>query len=295
LNRNKGLKHLDLSKTGFTAKTGTQLLTWLGSSYQVRRIDMSDNKLDSSVGHEIAKFMRTANGLTSLNISNTRIGSSAVNFVCEALTNNKSLRELYLNGNPFDKKGGEVILESLKVNVTLQKLGIANCQLGKDLVIKIAKTMNQSKLRYLDLSETPEFKDRECVIAWKDTLASSACILEEFICQASLNYEAMKDIMQALETNKSLKSLDLSRNKIGGKAGGDLKPFAQSLQKNATLETLILRGTEITSAAFKPFIETLDGKNRTLKTVIVGDNGKEPLATWNSMLGNYNLHFSFSF
>jgi hypothetical protein len=171
--------------------------------------------------------------------------------ICQAIGSNKSLRHLFINGNEFDKKGsGSIIVESLRSNDTLQKLGIGYCALGKSLIVSLAAVFKaSSKLRYLDVSGTPDFKEvrlfslspsllvvvlllsfyiffnlnsgffdaqLEVVRAWKDTLASPGCILEEFVCTDSqLSVDGIKELSDALTTNKYMKRIDFSKNKLG--------------------------------------------------------------------------------
>jgi len=52
--------------------------------------------------------------------------------------------------------------------------------------------------------------------AWKDTLGSAGCILEEFVCaNCQLTVDGVKELSEGLVTNKYLKKLDISRNKLG--------------------------------------------------------------------------------
>eukprot|EP01102_Stenamoeba_stenopodia_P005451 TRINITY_DN160_c0_g1_i3.p1 TRINITY_DN160_c0_g1~~TRINITY_DN160_c0_g1_i3.p1 ORF type:complete len:1038 (-),score=290.46 TRINITY_DN160_c0_g1_i3:626-3739(-) len=161
MQRNTGLQRFDLAATKFTSKTATKLLAWVSERPQMRSLIMADNKLEESTGKAVAKFLSGSSGLTMLDISRTKIGAKAVTEICQALGANKSLRQFYLNGNEFDKKGsGAVIIESLKSNDTLQRLGLADCALGKTLLISLAGVLKaSSKLRYIDLSGSPEFKE----------------------------------------------------------------------------------------------------------------------------------------
>lgn len=295
MERNSGLKNFDLGNTKFTSKTGVKLINWLESRSQMRSLVLSDNKLEDSTGKAIAKYLQSASGLMTLDISRTRIGAKSITEICQAIGGNKSLRNLFMNGNEFDKKGsGSIIVESLRSNDTLQKLGIGHCALGKNLIISLAGVIKaSSKLKFLDLSGSPEFKDADVIRAWKDTLGAPSCILEEFICaESQLTVDGVKELSDALVNNKYLKKIDFSKNKLG-KAG--LLHVANALVANKNITEVTLKATDITPAIASEFVSALDGKNRTLKTVVVGENGKNTLPEWQALLHNANVHFQFQF
>jgi len=219
--------------------------------------------------------------------------------ICEALPQNKSIRYLDISGNVFDKKsGGAALLDALKKNSTLRNIGVGGMGLGKEVLCELSSFVKESRtLKGVYLRETVEFKLPECVSAWITTLSSPNCQLEEIsFAKCSLSPESIQNIFNTLTSNTFLKKLDMSENKLG-KQG--LIHLATALQKNLTLQSLTLRGTDITPALVPDFVAAMDHKNITLRRIEIGDNptvGSKSaplLPEWRTILGSSNSHFQF--
>jgi hypothetical protein len=67
------------------------------------------------------------------------------------------------------------------------------------------------------------------------------------------------------------------------------------LVSNKNITEVSLKATDINPVVAAEFVSALDGKNRTLKTVFVGENGKNTLQEWQALLSNANVHLQFQF
>jgi Ran GTPase-activating protein (RanGAP) involved in mRNA processing and transport len=203
----------------------------------VARLNIGGNKLGSSNASILVDFVKASPSLRELDVSFLGISSSATHPLVDALVHNQSITTLNLSGNSIDKKLASELSRMIKNNKTISKLALRSCGLDKAIMVEICASLcDNTTLREMDLAG--------------NRMDSS---------------EAIEQLEVALETNKTLSSLNIAACRID--ANG-IYTLCAGLKENTVIERLHLDGNPIGNAGLMRLIEGLQGaKKLTIVTL----------------------------
>ncbi|EGZ22664.1 hypothetical protein PHYSODRAFT_488550 [Phytophthora sojae] len=184
----------------------------------------------------------------SLYVMSTRsISDADFGRLASSISGNSQLEELYLSGHKVGAQGLQAFADCLAVNSTLKHLSLGSEALGDDAVKTLSAGLArnaQSALESWDL----EFK--------------------------SLGVDGAAAVGELLKTNKSLKTVTLSRNQIGDEG---VKKLAERLSENAEagVKELSVTDVGISGAGLDSLAALVEKESCSLMTLQVSFNGLE--------------------
>jgi len=213
------------------------------------------------------------------------LGFSNISELAEALKSNRSLKKLDLRRNRFGPAGGVALAGALKVNIALTDLNLCG---GSDLtdIKELAEALKSNRsLSKLNLSYNKFGAAGGVALAGALKVNVALTNLVLFNC----NLTDIKELAEALKSNRSLSKLDLSGNAFGpagvaALAGAlkvnvaltdlnlgrcyltDIKELADALKSNHFLSTLALERNKFGSAGGAALADALK-TNATLEQV----------------------------
>ncbi|KAL7846201.1 hypothetical protein AOLI_G00243930, partial [Acnodon oligacanthus] len=225
-------------------ETVCSALTSADSSLQ--ELDLSNNDLQDSVELLSAGLKSPSCKLQTLRFIFSLISEEACeNLRSVLLAENSSLHELDLNNNDLQDSGVEKLCAGLKSShCKLQILRLSGCNLEEEAcenlksVLQTENSLKELDLSYNDLQDPGV--EKLCA-----GLKSSHCklqILRLFLC--NLEEEACENLKSVLQTQNSLKELDLSYNDL--EDSGVEKLCAGLKSSHCKLQILRLSGCMIT-------------------------------------------------
>ncbi|KAL7875402.1 hypothetical protein AOLI_G00103650 [Acnodon oligacanthus] len=173
------------------------------------------------------------------------LGGEACEILSSVLQSNSSLKELDLSNNDLQDSGVKLLSVGLKSShCTLEILRLASCNLGGEACEILSSVLqSNSSLKELDLSSN-DLQDSGVKLL-SVGLKSSHCTLEILrLASCNLGGEACEILSSVLQSNSSLKELDLSSNDLQDSA---VKLLSVGLKSShCTLEILSLLGCMVT-------------------------------------------------
>ena len=160
----------------------------IGANSKLKLLDISDNHLSYRNIINIGRCLKHNTTLTSLILDRNNINIDGINIICSVLRNN-ILTHLSLQSNIITTRGGTNIISALHNNTSLTSLDLSNNHIGLD--------------GSLDFT-----------IALNATLQVNTILNSLFINSNCLNNTAMTMIAVALQTNTTLRKLEIFGNQI---------------------------------------------------------------------------------
>lgn len=271
LSRNTTLTSVDLSGNFLRDAGAAALSDGLGLNKTIRMLCLAGNAIGSQGGEAIGEAMKSNTSITSLDLKDNKIKCDGAYAMAKALDINSSLRELNMSNNEICSKDNatgcldavEFLAEVLtRHNQSLEVLHLRENDLGEDAAFSCADMLRfpTGGLREVDFSKNP-FGDAVCEFA-KSMVTSPLCKLS--LSAVNAGDEAGEAFAEALQSNPTLVSLDLSSNSFGPQTA---ERMAQVLKdNNTTLQVLDLGSNKLTAAGLAHFEDysgacTLDLKN----------------------------------
>jgi hypothetical protein len=155
-----------------------------------------------------------------------------------------------------EKSGLQLIIEALKKSTSITSINLSNCQLNDKMAKVLAASLQENRtLKKLALGMNV-IKSKGIRVLSKAVGQHSS--LETLILASNINIDKSGwiDFFSALAGNTSLRQLDLDACLIGDKEASAL---AAMLQKNRTLEKLILSNNQITVEGMTVLAKSLEG------------------------------------
>ena len=228
--------------------------------FAIRELLISASHGNASDQYELDDYK-----LTGINLRNKGLGDAKGKCLGEALVLCHDITSLDLSGNRFTDDSMQLILESI--------------------------LKSHTPLTSLDLSDNK--LDNLSIDMLKDNCSSDDCRLRElFLSKSDIDDEECAEFMKSLYHNKSITSLDLSNNLIGGKEEyNDIIPsfvtggvgIAECLTLNNVLTYLDLSWNNIRKESALTLAKAL-GTNQTLTVLILKQNNLGDVA------GQYLAH-----
>eukprot|EP01080_Neovahlkampfia_damariscottae_P006971 gene6971-11137_t len=237
------------------------------------------------IGKAIGNFLQVNSHLKSLSIAKSEISNDDVRIISEVLLEKNTLTYLSLSRNLISENGAFFLAIAIVTNTTLEHLAIENNNIGSIGMKHLLNSLEiNESLRILDVSRNnisddgiKEFNKFNGLKSFKlnNNNIKNGKLVSKFISNSSLKTlhishnmieGDVKHIMDILESNKNLTTLDVACNQITNESSASI---GNMLSKNKTLQFLNLSGNYIKEFEY---IAIGIGKNTQLKQLILRGN-----------------------
>lgn len=245
------ISEIKIQKNKISLEELKRLAEALEKNTSVTSVDLEENKIGVEGATVLADILKKNQTITKLNLGNNKISAGGAIALAEALKHNSTLKELDLRGNGIGKKGAEAVAVSLQTNASVTSLCLNNNKLGKEgLISFIGKLKGNKTIRHLYLSYnnsnvpwgyTYSHLSANDVTSLVDFIKSSSSLTVFYFTNNRVTDSAIKTILEALENNTSIITLNLADNFIGSKTANAL---AKLLGCNKVLRRVSLAASE---------------------------------------------------
>ncbi|XP_075680834.1 F-actin-uncapping protein LRRC16A-like isoform X3 [Dermatophagoides pteronyssinus] len=268
------IAHLDLSGTDCNLESVFGALLH-GCTNNLVHLNLSRNQFsgkksshkDLIVPVSIKKFFSTAIFLRTLDLSHNRLPTDALKAILLGLACNESASNLRINlsSNEFRSNGAAVLELCLADIRCVSGLDLSDNGLDMDLIQVIGAIAKNKSIKYLSIGRNfnnikakhlPKVLD-----AFSTLLQDPDCSIESLLLVDSKLRAEISIILDALGSNQSLITIDISGNLMGLLGA---KTLAKTLQINNHMETIYLDRNLIPTAGFFDIAYALE-RNYTLK------------------------------
>lgn len=203
-------------------------------------------------------FYLKENNLTFLDCKDSVKSREEIDLVCELLEKNETVKiVIYPSFDLSDKV--EEISKTLSKNKTIQNLKLLQNNFNIQNSYKIAKALSSNPtipLRYLDLSLNS--LGDQTVLELIPFLKNNTTLEQLYLINCDITHEGAILLSQVIPTNKNLRSLHLSHNKLGVRGG---EALYEAILSNRILTLMVLSDCEIPNEIRKKIHDKL-GLNR---------------------------------
>ena len=239
---NNSLQSLVISMNNINDNGITKILNTIPST--LVQLIASDCNITCDGAKNIGETLRTTNTLKHLKIPDNPIGDVGISAISDNLHNDQTLIQLVADNCEFHSKGAESVGRMLEVNKTLKSLSIFNNSIGDDGLSAISDNLHNNQtliqldvsycnvhskgigsigkmlevnktLKFLNISNNPIGDDGISTIATGITTNTSTALIELDIHNCEIHNQGTKSIVDVLERNKTLRSINISRYHIG--------------------------------------------------------------------------------
>ena len=255
---------------------------------------MTSNNMTGEVTEDLANVIKSNSHLEQLGLANNNLGPFAI-VILQALKKNTKLQILNLDNNNMTAEVAEDLANVITSNFHLERLGLANNNLGPSAFVLLQALKENTKLQILNLNNNN--MTGEVAEDLANIIKSNSYLEQLGLGNNNLGPSAIV-ILQALKENSKLKILDLNSNKMTAEVAEDL---ANVIKNNLDLEELYLSNNSLGSSAimilqalkenFNLQILNLDYNNMTgevaedLANIIKSNSYLEQLGLGNNNLG----------
>jgi len=268
---NPCLEQLHLYNNNLKAPA-TVILQALKGVSGLKKLDLGSNNMSSKVVDDVAGVIKSNAGLEELHLYNNNLQSSAV-VILQALKGILHLKRLNLGGNKMCFKVADDLADVIKSNVFLEELNLFNNNLHLSLGVILQALKEISNLKKLDLGSNDLSGKLANDLA--DVIKRNAYLEELHLFNCNLESSTV-DILRALQSNSSIKKLDLGNNDL---SKGDVVNLVNVIKSNVFLEELYLFNSNLQSSAGVilqtvkglPYLRKLDLGNNNLSENVADD------------------------
>ncbi|XP_041060832.1 NACHT, LRR and PYD domains-containing protein 14-like [Carcharodon carcharias] len=239
---------------------------------RIQKLNLSNNNLSIESWEEIVSVLIINQTLRELNVSSNRMGEAGLRTLSTALKdprcklqklglNNTSTLDFGMMGSYLEETGMEILSDVLKdPRCTLKGLELANNCLTQKNYEEIASAIRINRtLTHLDLSSNVIQDSGINVLAM--ALMDTSCSLQSLLLtDTKLTPTCCEKLATVLVTNQTLRTLDLSMNKLGDAGVCSLSTALK--EPSCKLETLGLKQTSLTDACCKKLVTALSTTQR---------------------------------
>ena len=167
------------------------------------------------------------------------LSDEQVQKLSSAISENTTIKELDLSGNRINEAGAVALSETLRENKTLETLKLNATKIKKNGMRAIGNALKENDT--LEELELKRFTSKNY--------------------EGSLHADA---VIEAMETNTSLRRLDMDFSSIGDKAANKLVTV---MERNTSLDEVVLNGTEYLKQVESIRQSTADNKNNKIRFI----------------------------
>ena len=284
-----------LNLNGSFQSAGIALLAnGLQNTYTLLQLELANNKITKEAADDIAAIVDKSRNLQVLNLNANVLENVGIIKIANSLQSIITLTELYLSDNNITEKAADDIVTVLSHNNKLKVLNLNRNDLKATGVVKIAKALQMSTLKRLEIERnnaTKEAANDIAVVISRNTnlqvlnlndnnlqaqgiqliataLQSTSSLTHLYVSNNNITKEAASSVAQALFSNPKLQLLHLNGNNLGTIG---VTKVAESLQNVSTLKKLQLNNNGVTDVAAGSIAE-LFSHNNCIQELALGDN-----------------------
>ena len=287
-------------------QVASELIQSLSGHSRLRKLDLSRTNLGKLGCSALVDLLRNPSiNLRVLDLTYNSLGDEEAAALSSGMAGNVSLKEINLSNNTgITEAGWQALFGTLSnSSCRLERLSLIDNDINDAAAQSLSSALaSNTTIKTLDLGEIQGIT----LTGWRvlfEFLRSPTCALENLDLRYNqLNDEVMVSLTEALATNGSLKSLDLSNsNRITGATwqrlfstvltnpsselekldlgscdninDAAIRSLANALVNNSKLKVLILNGNDlITNVGWETFVAVLESPNTSLEKLDLGDN-----------------------
>ncbi|XP_053613472.1 leucine-rich repeat-containing protein 74B-like [Plodia interpunctella] len=258
---------IDLRYYGINPKGFRPMAKALKTNSFVKILDLTDNWISNDGCFHLGEMLLDNVTLTEINLAGCRMGVKGAKMLLNNIHLNRTLRSLNLSKNELGDQGVELLANVFLKGFDLRKLNLSfNKITGRSFLVLSEAFEANNKLTHLDLSwNIISSSPKEFFVLC--TLLSVNLSLEELnLSWNSLNGDHMGNAIKILLANPKVRLLNLSNNKLAGKA---VKDIGMNLRKAKKLETLDLSYNPLSRDDAIKLLERLQERRVKLKRLLL--------------------------
>ena len=300
---------------------GVEILSdFLKENKSIVYLDLSSNDIGIKGADLLFKILINNISIISLNLSSldginrNRICSEGCKFLTTLLKENKFLNELNLSGNSIKNEGLKYIIDGLNNNFSLSILMLGNNEIDEKGISNF-NLIKKCNLMQIDLKEN-SIKNIGLKILGKCMTSSLMTLKKLNISSCKITFEGVKKFFSLIFQNRTINSITLNNNYLGGGKFEDLEPYISNMNlrylglsscsigksfiqlasliiSNNTLKGIDLSYNQIDDECFNHFIK-LPRNNRMLKSLDLSKNfisGNSAKVFFNNLSFNNSLKY----
>ena len=222
-----------MCKMNFGDAGAILISAFLHNNTKIQQLDISHNYTSDDGAVAISEFLKNNSTLQGLNVSFNQIHNRGIIEIGKALETNTTLKTIDISHNNISDDGAVAISEFLKINSTLQELNMSDNKIYNRGIIEIGKALEtNTTLKTIDISHNYISDDGAVAICEFLKINST---LQELNMSYNKIHRGIIEIGKALETNTTLKTIDISHNYISDDGAVAISEF---LKNNSTLQEL---------------------------------------------------------
>eukprot|EP00798_Chlamydomonas_sp_ICE-L_P019001 gene19001-25585_t len=250
---------------------------------------VEQKQLQKSAVARLNDFSDRFRNQPSVDLSALNLGEEGSAYVVEGLAFNLTCQAVDLSKNGIGKMGVGALCQ------VLQGCGVRTLMLGTnsigdegaELLATAISDLGQNGISDRGAKALAEALKLNTTITRLDLsgnaidVEGATAIAEALVANSTLQSLRMRDkyagetaIAEALAANSTLQSLSMSDNYVGEKGGVAL---GEALSKNSSITELYLKGNEMEDAGIAALCEGLQGRERDIKILDIGNNSITPL------------------
>ncbi|XP_076851920.1 NACHT, LRR and PYD domains-containing protein 3-like isoform X2 [Brachyhypopomus gauderio] len=279
----KASRKVILSGCGLTEESCKSLTSVLQTENSLKQLEINNNDLKVSGVEQLCAGLKSSNcKLEILRLSGCGLTEESCKSLTSVLQTENSLKELKINNNDLQDSGVEQLCAGLKSsNCKLEILRLSGCGLTEESCKSLTSVLQtENSLKELEMNNN-DLKDSgvEQLCAG---LKSSNCKLEILrLSLCGLTEESCKSLISVLQTETSLKQLEINNNDLQDSGVEQLCAGLKS--SNCKLEILRLSGCLVTEEGCSSLASALSSNPSHLKELDLtynhpGDSGVKLLS-----------------
>ncbi|XP_076875831.1 NACHT, LRR and PYD domains-containing protein 3-like isoform X2 [Brachyhypopomus gauderio] len=279
----KASRKVVLSGCGLTEESCKSLTLVLQTENPLKQLEINNNDLKDSGVEQLCAGLKSLNcKLEILRLSGCGLSEEACKSLTSVLQRENSLKELEINNNNIKDSGVERLCSGLKSsNSKLEILRLSGCGLTEESCKSLTSVLQrENSLKELEINNN-YLKDSgdEQLCAGLKCSNSKLEILRLSLC--GLTEESCKSLTSVLQTENSLKELEINNNNL--KDSGVEQLCSGLKSSNSKLEILRLSGCLITEEGCSSLASALSSNPSHLKELDLaynhpGDSGVKLLS-----------------
>uniref|UniRef100_A0A5F8GVA8 Capping protein regulator and myosin 1 linker 2 n=1 Tax=Monodelphis domestica TaxID=13616 RepID=A0A5F8GVA8_MONDO len=268
------LTHLDLSGNpgalGVTEDNGLFRALSQGCCANLVYLDASNNTfshVSRAIPASLQSFFSQASSLRHVGLAGTKLPSEALRSLLQGLALNTQLTDIHLDLNTCElRSAGAQVIQDLIFDISSVKaLDLSDNGFDTDMVTLVLAIGRSKSIRHVALGKNFNIKESLGDVLHRivQLTQDDDCPLQSLSVAESKLKLGTSVLLNALGSNPSLTSLDISGNAMGDTGA---KMLAKALQINTQLRTVIWDRNNTTAQGFLDVAHALEG-NHTLKNM----------------------------
>ena len=238
----KGSDKMNLSHTLCGHSHINALARFLAVHPEIKTLELRNNGITDDGISMLSAALMASGGVTALDLSDNKLRWQGVQAIADMLTmKGTQLETLVLDGNRMEDRALEVLGQAMRENLVLRSLSIANCNISHLIANKMERViLNHGGLRELDLSWNklgavgaravakvlPESNLHVLNLSWTGlgdaggvavaaALKQNIALRDLVMSGNQLNTPFCEALVETLQANRSLRTLNLDDNPLG--------------------------------------------------------------------------------